>query len=92
VLVRGRLREILTAGERDQPVVEESGHGLFTRRLIEGLSGEADFAPHDGMTTGVQPAYWLIPRVQVSSGNRQTPFFGKMDGIGDFVFVAPSRP
>jgi hypothetical protein len=92
VLVRGRLREILTAGERDQPVVEESGHGLFTRRLIEGLSGEADFAPHDGMITGVELAYWLIPRVQVSSGNRQTPFFGKMDGVGDFVFVAPSRP
>ena len=46
-LVRGRLREILTAGERDQPVVEEAGHGLFTRRLVEGLSGEADFAPRD---------------------------------------------
>jgi hypothetical protein len=92
VLVRGRLREILTAGERDQPVVEEAGHGLFTRRLIEGLSGEADFAPHDGMITGAELAYWLIPRVQVTSGNRQTPFFGKMDGVGDFVFVVPSGP
>ena len=87
IFVRGRLREILTAGERDQPVVEEAGHGVFTRRLLEGLAGEADFAPKDGIITGLELASWLIPRVQIASGNRQTPFFGKMEGVGEFIFV-----
>jgi len=91
-LVRGRLREILTAGERDQPVIEEAGHGVFTRRLLEGLAGEADYAPRDGVITGWELASWLIPRVQATSGNKQTPFFGKMDGIGDFVFILPREP
>jgi hypothetical protein len=91
-LVRNRLREVLTAGERDQPVVEEDGHGVFTRFLLQGLAGEADFAPRDGMITGFELASWLIPRVQGSTNDRQTPFFGRIDGVGDFVFVVPRKP
>jgi len=90
-LVRKRLREVLTAGERDQPVVEEGGHGVFTRFLLQGLAGEADFAPRDGMITGFELASWLIPRVRAKTNDRQTPFFGRIDGAGDFVFVVPGK-
>jgi hypothetical protein len=69
--------------------MEAGGHGVFTRLLLEGLAGGADFAPRDGVITGQELAYWLIPRVQATSGNRQTPFFGKLDGVGDFIFVLP---
>jgi uncharacterized caspase-like protein len=89
-LVRNRLREVLTAGERDQPVMEEDGRGVFTRFLLQGLAGEADFAPRDGAITGFELASWLIPRVQASTNDRQTPFFGR-NGVGDFVFVVPRK-
>ena len=88
-LTRGRVRQILTAGERDQPVLEEAGHGLFTRRLLEGLEGEADVSPRDGILTAEELAAFVQGRVIASSSNRQTPFFGTMDGVGQFVFSVP---
>ncbi|MEE8110194.1 MAG: PEGA domain-containing protein, partial [bacterium] len=88
-LTRGRLRQILTAGERDQPVLEEAGHGLFTRRLLEALEGEADTSPRDGILTGMEIAAFVQGRVIAASSSRQTPFFGTMEGIGQFVFELP---
>lgn len=86
---RGRLRQILTAGERDQPVLEEAGHGLFTKRLLEALEGEADASPRDGILTGMEIAAFVQGRVMAASSNRQTPFFGTMEGVGQFVFELP---
>ena len=88
-LTRKRLRQILTAGERDQPVGEEGGFGLFTKRFVEGLSGDADFNPRDGIITANELAAWIYPRVVTASNNQQTPFFGTMEGVGQFVFTAP---
>ncbi len=88
-LTRGRLRQVLTAGERDQPVLEEGGHGLFTRRLLEAMEGEADISPRDGVLTAMEVAAFVQGRVIASSSSRQTPFFGTMDGVGQFVFTAP---
>ena len=88
-LTRGRLRQILTAGERDQPVLEEGGHGLFTRRLLEAMEGEADNSPRDGVLTAMEVAAFVQGRVIASSSSRQTPFFGTMDGVGQFAFTAP---
>ncbi len=88
-LTRGRLRQILTAGERDQPVLEEGGHGLFTRRLLEAMEGEADNSPRDGVLTAMEVAAFVQGRVIASSSSRQTPFFGTMDGVGQFVITAP---
>ncbi len=88
-LTRGRLRQILTAGERDQPVGEEAGHGLFTRRLLEGLDGEADVSPRDGVLTAEELAAFVQGRVTAASQGRQTPFFGTMQGVGQFVFSVP---
>ncbi len=85
-LTRGRLRQILTAGERDQPV---GGYGLFTKRLLEALEGEADNSPRDGVLTAMEVAAFVQGRVIASSNSRQTPFFGTMDGVGQFVFTAP---
>ena len=66
-LTRKRLRQILTAGERDQPVGEEGGFGLFTKRFVEGLSGDADFNPRDGIITANELAAWIYPRVVTAS-------------------------
>src|SRR5439155_8578906 len=85
--------QVLTAGRKGERAVEEGGHGLFTRRLLDGLRGLAD--PHGrGFITAGQLAAWIEPRVVRDSNGRMTPQYGKLDGEGDFVFVRaePRRP
>ena len=88
-LTRGRLRQILTAGDRDQRAWEEAGHGLFTRRLLEGLDGEADVSPRDGVLTAMELAVYVQGQVTAITQGKQTPIFAKMEGVGQFVFTAP---
>ena len=88
-LTRGRLRQVLTAGDRDQRAWEEAGHGLFTRRLLEGLDGEADVSPRDGVLTAMELAAYVQGQVTAITQGKQTPIFAKMEGVGQFVFTAP---
>ena len=88
-LTRGRLRQVLTAGDRDQRAWEEAGHGLFTRRLLEGLDGEADVSPKDGVLTAMELAAYVQGQVTAITQGKQTPIFAKMEGVGQFVFTAP---
>ncbi len=80
--------QVLTAGRRGQKAVEEEGHGLFTRRLLDGLRGLAD-QERRGFVTVTQLAGWLSPRVARDSGGRQNPQYSALEGEGDFVFVLP---
>ena len=88
--VREALREsvvqVLTAGRKGQKVLEEDGHGLFTKRLLDGLRGLAD-RERRGFVTASELAGWLSPRVIRDSGERQHPQFSTLDGEGDFVFI-----
>ena len=86
VVTKRRVRQILTAGLKDQPVLEEAGHGVFTRRLLEGLNGKAD-QNSDGIITGLELGSWVASRVASSTENRQTPTFGTIEGDGQFVFM-----
>lgn len=85
--------QVLTAGRRGQKAVEEEGHGLFTRRLLDGLRGLAD-QERRGFVTVTQLAGWLAPRVARDSGGRQNPQYSALEGEGDFVFVLsePTAP
>jgi hypothetical protein len=78
--------QVMTAGRKGQQAAEESGHGLFTRRLLEGLGGLAD-RDRRGFVTVTQLAAWLSPRVTRDSGGRQSPQYSALDGEGDFVFL-----
>jgi hypothetical protein len=80
--------QVLTAGRKGQKAIEDGGHGLFTRRLLEGLSGFAD-RDQRGFITVTQLAAWLSPRVIRDSGGRQHPQYSALDGEGDFVFLLP---
>jgi hypothetical protein len=80
--------QIITAGRKGEPVLEEDGYGLFTRRLIHGLSGLAD-TDQNGIITGQELATWLESRVIRDSRNRQHPQYSRLDGEGQFVFVVP---
>jgi hypothetical protein len=80
--------QVLTAGRKGQKAVEEEGHGLFTKRLLDGLRGLAD-RDRRGFVTVTQLAAWVSPRVIRDSGGRQHPQYSALDGEGDFVFVLP---
>lgn len=80
--------QVLTAGRKGQKAVEEEGHGVFTRRLLDGLRGLADREGR-GFVTATELAAWLGPRVIRDSGGRQHPQYSALDGEGDFVFLLP---
>lgn len=89
---RSRVMQVLTAGRRDQPVIEDAGHGVFTRKLLDGLGGHAD-VDGDGLITLGELASWMHPRVAQASEFKQDIQWGTLDGEGQFVFVrAGSQP
>jgi len=88
LLAQSRVIQVLTAGRKNQPVLEEQGHGVFTRKLLDGLLGHAD-SNGDGVLTGTELAAWMHPRVAQASDNKQDMQFGNLDGEGQFFFLLP---
>src|SRR5262245_12578369 len=82
--------QIITAGRKGEQVSEEEGHGLFTRRMLHGLTGPAD-TDQNGIVTAQELATWLESRVVRDSQDRQHPQYSRLDGEGQFVFVLPGR-
>ena len=81
-----RARQVLTAGDEAEEVVEAGGHGLFTRLFLDGLDGAADLN-QDAYITVSELSQFLTPRVLSASQNKQNPLFGRLgDGRGEFVF------
>ena len=85
-----RGRQIITAGGRDEEVIEkpEWGHSAFTRNLERGLkNGSADL-DHDGYISASELGMFLSNKVTIDSDNQQTPEYGRMTTEdGEFVFV-----
>ena len=82
--------QIITAGRKGEPVLEDNGHGLFTKRMLQGLGGLAD-VDRNGIITGQELATWLESRVIRDSQNRQHPQYARLSGEGQFVFVNSVR-
>lgn len=83
--------QVLTAGRKGERAIEEGGHGLFTRQLLEGLRGLAD-PEGRGLITAAQLAAWIEPRVVRDSKGQMTPQYGRLEGEGQFVFIVPRSP
>ncbi|MBI3824678.1 MAG: SUMF1/EgtB/PvdO family nonheme iron enzyme [Candidatus Rokubacteria bacterium] len=90
-VLREPVVQVLTAGRRGERAIEENGHGLFTRRLLDGLRGNAD-TERRGIITAAKLAAWVEERVARDSGGKMTPQYGKLDGEGQFVFMTPGVP
>ncbi len=86
--LREPVVQVITAGRKGQLSIEDGGHGLFTRRLLDGLRGLADTEGR-GYISAAQLATWLEPRVVRDSRGRMTPQYGKLEGEGQFVFLLP---
>jgi peptidoglycan/xylan/chitin deacetylase (PgdA/CDA1 family)/TolA-binding protein len=80
-------RQMFTAGEADQQVVDggPNGHSIFTWTLLQALDGRADLNG-DGVITATELAAYVSPSVAALS--HQTPVFGNLVGSegGDFIF------
>jgi hypothetical protein len=86
-LTTAPARQVLTAGGEGEKVVETSGHGLFTKALVSGLTGAAD-RNEDGYITASELYQYISPQVLTESRNSQNPVFGRLGyGQGEFVFV-----
>ena len=89
-ITEDKARQIITAGGRDEEVLEKSewGHSAFTKNLIRALrDGKADFS-EDGFITAAELGIYLNEKVTIDSDNQQTPQYGRMTSQeGEFVFV-----
>lgn len=87
-----RVRFTLVAGRDDQEAHEDtqSGHGVFTRFVLEGLDGAAD-ANQDGLVTSDELSVYVKPQVSTyvsqNFNSSQTPQSAR-SGMGEFVFFA----
>src|SRR5205823_10990663 len=89
VIARESVVQVLTAGRKGELAIEEGGHGLFTRELLNGLRGLADTEGR-GFVTAAQLAAWIEPRVVRDSAGKMTPQYGKLGGEGQFFFLMPT--
>ena len=92
------VREIITAGSKDETVNEESqfGHSIFTYKLLEALRTDVADENDDGVITGVELASHLKNVVTKVSNDqtplyKQTPQFGYFSGEGEFLFIKVSQ-
>ena len=81
-----RVRQIITAGGKDERVLDEGrgGHSVFTGRLIEKLE------QIDCYITARQLGEDLKQKVYsdaIDRGHTQLPHVGKIYGVCDFVFI-----
>ena len=87
-VARFPARQLVTAGSAGEQVIEQGGHGAFTRTRLIALDGSADKFPPFGVLTGSELGNYLKPVVSVETNNAQTPQFGRLSaGEGEFMFV-----
>jgi hypothetical protein len=91
VITTRRARKALTAGGRDQTVLDTGpgGHSVFTYYLIDGLKNRTADLNGDGIITSGELNEYVAPRVTAESNRSQTPEYGILAGDmgGDFVFI-----
>jgi WD40 repeat protein len=63
------------------------GHGAFTKALLEGLAGEADFKK-DGKLTTAEINLWLTSRVAELTSDRQNAVMVKPRTVKEFALAA----
>ena len=76
--------QVLTAGQKNQLVTEEQGHGIFTKFLLQGLEGRADMDTN-GVLTALELGQWVQGQVIRTTNRRQIPMFGTLSGEGQFL-------
>ena len=79
-------RQVLTAGSVNQQVLDGGplGHSVFTGRFVELLKNVDDYITAHEISTIVKEKVFSDARAR---GHKQTPTYGELFGLGDYVFV-----
>jgi len=85
-ITKERVRQVLTAGGKDQEVLDggPKGHSVFTGRLIEVLEATGDFITANEIQSILKEKVFQDARAR---NHNQTPNYGTLYGSGDFVFI-----
>ncbi len=75
-----------STGRQSSLESEKWGNGAFTKALVEGLSGRADYSGKGRITINMLDLY-LSERVKELTGGRQTPTTTKPSTVPDFSVV-----
>ncbi len=79
-----------STGRQESIEAAEWGNGAFTKALLAGLKGQADFRK-DGVVTHQGLSYYLGREVVALTRGRQTPVTAVPIGVVDFPLVAAAR-
>lgn len=79
---------VFTSSTKNQISLEDKswGNGAFTKALIEGINGKADYSKKGKITINMLDLY-ISERVKELTSNQQTPATSKPDTIADFQIV-----
>ncbi len=79
---------MFTSSTKNQVSLENEswGNGAFTKALLEGLGGKADYSKKGRVTINMLDLY-ISERVKELTNNKQTPATSKPDTIADFQIV-----
>ncbi len=79
---------VFTSSTKNQLSLEDKswGNGAFTKALVEGLSGKADYSKKGKITVNMLDLY-ISERVKELTKNGQTPATAKPDTIADFQII-----
>jgi hypothetical protein len=85
-ITKEKVRQVLTAGDKGQEVLDggPKGHSVFTGRFIEYLENADDFVTATEISTMLREKVFSDAK---SRNHTQTPRYGELFGVGDFVFV-----
>ncbi|HSF51078.1 MAG TPA: hypothetical protein VLA74_09995 [Nitrososphaeraceae archaeon] len=71
---------MLTSAQSNEVALEDEkwgeGHGVFTYYLLEGMRGNADISPQDGIVTVGELFEYVRENVKKATGNQQHPSVG----------------
>jgi hypothetical protein len=85
-ITRESARQVLTAGGKGEEALDggPKGHSVFTGRLIEILESASDFITANELQASIREK---VHSDASARNHTQTPGFGAMYGLGDFVFI-----
>ncbi|MDQ5988283.1 MAG: hypothetical protein CSYNP_04043 [Syntrophus sp. SKADARSKE-3] len=85
-ITKESARQVLTAGDEGQESLDggPQGHSVFTGRLIETLESSSDFITANELQATIREKVFSDASAR---NHTQTPGFGILYGMGDFVFI-----